>query len=86
MLLENLCPHYAALLSGERGIPLPFTVLQGFFCPAQYVREHKKQHNDLHAVHSSAQVDAVCQEQERAGLKKSSPISQKRLWVLSLEK
>lgn len=38
----------AALLSGEHGILLLLTVKQGFFWPAQYTGEYKKQCGDRH--------------------------------------
>lgn len=55
----------AALLSGEHGILLLLAVSQGFFWPAQYAGEYKKQHDDLRAAHGSAQVGPTGQEQGR---------------------
>ena len=78
-LLSPCCYHYlcywsyrrtyfhaaAALLSGGRGILLLLAILQGFFWPARCVGEYKKQHNDLHAAHGSAQISPAAQEQGR---------------------
>lgn len=88
MLLENLCPHYAALLSGECGIhPAATNCFTRFLLPCS-VRRWAQETAQWSSCCAQLSTSWCCLSGagKRAGLKKSSPISQKSLWVLSLEK